>query len=226
MSSDQRQPGGQGGLDQRQVVGGELALQRLCLGADQHALAARRRGEGGRQQVGEALAHAGARLEEADAALVEDAGHGLGQLRLAGPRTKAGQSRRQAVRRGELVAPAGLIDGQAGRSGRGLAGRLVGHERRRRLGRAAGGTASRSCSGRQPAAASRRRSGSAKPAARPHRAANSPAVASASGSARCVGCSRRSCSAMEPRPWRSSSGYRSSDASRVSKDGPAGAGRP
>ena len=68
MSSVQRKPVGQAARDQRQLALGELALQGLGLGADGDPSAAGGGAIGGRQQVGEALAHAGAGLEQADAA--------------------------------------------------------------------------------------------------------------------------------------------------------------
>ena len=59
-----RQPGG----DERQLGAGQLPLQRLGLGADEDAAAGGGARVGRRQQVPEALAHAGPGLEHADAA--------------------------------------------------------------------------------------------------------------------------------------------------------------
>ncbi len=79
--------------DQGELVRGELALQRLGLGADDDAAPCGGAVERRRQQVGEALAHAGAGLEQADAAAREDVRGGLRELHLPGPPAVAGQAR-------------------------------------------------------------------------------------------------------------------------------------
>ena len=78
----------------------ELVLQRLGAGGDDDALA----GAQGRQQVGEGLAGAGARLDDEVAMLGESALDGLGHFKLAGA-VFVGQRgpRKDAAGREELV---------------------------------------------------------------------------------------------------------------------------
>ena len=135
-----RQPGG----DERQLGAGQLPLQRLRLGAHDDAAAGGRAGIRRRQQVAEALAHAGPRLEDADAAAGEDVGGGLGVGHLTGaaaePREAAGKAGHgvagpagsAVIGSIQLIAPGAGGDGQDRQRPRALR-RRVGDERRRRL---------------------------------------------------------------------------------------------
>ena len=109
MSSAQRQPGRQSGGDERQLGARQLPLQRLGLGAHDDAASGGGPCEGRRQQVGEALAHAGAGLEDADAAALEDVGGGFGVGHLSRPPAEAradGRASPGVRRRSPSPAPA------------------------------------------------------------------------------------------------------------------------
>ncbi len=132
-----RQPGG----DERQLGAGQLPLQRLGLGAHDDAAAGGRACVRRRQQVAEALAHAGASLEDADAAAGEHAGGGLGVGHLTGAAAKAGEAAGEAggsagsagnvvAGRIELLAPGAGLHRQDGERPRAFR-RLVGDERGR-----------------------------------------------------------------------------------------------
>ena len=97
-------PRRQSGGDERQLGAGQLPLQRLGLGAHEDAAAVGGPGVGRRQQVAEALAHAGPRLEDADAAALEDVGGGVGVRHLTGAPAEPGEAAGESG--GRLVAVA------------------------------------------------------------------------------------------------------------------------
>ena len=227
--------------DDGQLVRGQLALQGLGLRAHHDAAAGGGAGEGRRQKVREALAHAGAGLEKTDAAVPEDAGGGGRELRLSGPPAKAGEPRRQARLAGgrgalilplrvalrtdsELGAPAVGVDREEGRADRRRAARRRPRAAAPRPASPRSGPAARAApSGRPSAAHAPRRRG---PAARAERRLSTSAAVSASGRARCACRSMPSSAAMMASACRSSSGYSSRAASSVSNHALASGGRP